>query len=54
MLLHGEGIEVNKSDPGLLAALNNLYVIIAQYDLENVDNMDEIGLFFCHYRDTTF
>jgi hypothetical protein len=46
MLLHGEGTEVNKSDPGLLATLNDLYAIIAQYDLENVYNMDETGLFF--------
>jgi hypothetical protein len=46
MLLHGEGVEVNKSDPGLLVALDDLYAIIAQYDLENVYNMDEIGLFF--------
>jgi hypothetical protein len=46
MLLHGEGAEVNKSDLGLLAALNNLHAIIAQYDPENVYNMDETGLFF--------
>jgi hypothetical protein len=46
MLLHGEGAEVKKSDLGLLAALDNLYVIIAQYDPENVYNMDETGLFF--------
>jgi hypothetical protein len=46
MLLHGEGVEVNKSDPGLLAALDDLYAIIAQYDPENVYNMDETGLFF--------
>jgi hypothetical protein len=46
MLLHGEGAEVNKSDLGLMAALDDLYAIIAQYDLENVYNMDEIGLFF--------
>ncbi len=46
MLLHGEGAEVNKSDPRLLAALDDLYAIIAQYDLENVYNMDETGLFF--------
>jgi len=46
MLLHGEGVEVNKSDPGLLVALNDLYAIITQYDLENVYNMDETGLFF--------
>jgi hypothetical protein len=29
MLLHGEGAEVNKSDLGLLAALDDLYTIIA-------------------------
>jgi hypothetical protein len=29
MLLHGEGNEVNKSDLGLLAALDDLYAIIA-------------------------
>jgi hypothetical protein len=47
MLLHGEGAEVNKSDLGLLAALNDLYAIIAQYDPENIYNMDETSLFFC-------
>jgi hypothetical protein len=47
MLFHGEGAEVNKSDLGLMAALDDLYAIIAQYDPENVYNMDEIGLFFC-------
>jgi len=46
MLLHGEGVEVNKSDPGLLVALDDLYAIIAQYDPENVYNMDETDLFF--------
>jgi hypothetical protein len=46
MLLHGEGAEVNKFDHGLLAVLDDLYVIIAQYGLENVYNMDETGLFF--------
>jgi hypothetical protein len=46
MLLHREGAKVNKSDPGLLAALDDLYAIIAQYDPENVYNMDKIGLFF--------
>jgi hypothetical protein len=46
MLLHKEGAEVNKSDLGLLATLNDLYTIIAQYDPENVYNMDETGLFF--------
>jgi len=46
MLLHGEGVEVNKFDPRLLTTLDNLYTIIAQYDPENVYNMDETGLFF--------
>jgi hypothetical protein len=46
MLLHGEGAKVNKSDLGLLVALDDLYAIIAQYDPKNVYNMDEIGLFF--------
>jgi hypothetical protein len=46
MMLHGEGVEVNKSDPGLLAALDDLYAIIAQYDPENIYNMDKTGLFF--------
>jgi hypothetical protein len=36
MLLHGEGAKVNKSDLGLLAALDDLYAIIAQYDPKNV------------------
>jgi hypothetical protein len=46
MLLHGEGAEVDKNDPELLSALEELYSIIAQYNPENVYNMDEIGLFF--------
>jgi hypothetical protein len=46
MLFHEEGAEVNKNDPELLAALEELYGIIAQYDPENVYNMDETGLFF--------
>jgi hypothetical protein len=46
MLLHEEGAKVNKSDPRLLEALDNLYAIITQYDPENVYNMDEIALFF--------
>jgi hypothetical protein len=46
MLLHGEGVEINKSDLGLLVALDDLYAIIAQYDHENVYNVDETGLFF--------
>jgi hypothetical protein len=46
MVLHGEGAEVNKNDTELLVALEELYGIIAQYDLENVYNMDETSLFF--------
>ncbi len=46
MLFHEEGAEVNKNDPELLAALKELYGIIAQYDPKNVYNMDETGLFF--------
>ncbi len=46
MLLHAEGTGINKSDPRLLVALDDLYAIIAQYDLENIYNMDEIVLFF--------
>jgi hypothetical protein len=46
MLLHGEGAKVNKFDPGLLATLDDLYAIIAQYDPKNVYNMDETGLVF--------
>jgi hypothetical protein len=46
MLLHGAGAEVNKNDAELLSALEELYGIIAQYDLENVYNRDDIGLFF--------
>jgi hypothetical protein len=46
MLLHGKGIEVNKNDPKLLAALKEFYKIITQYDLENVYNMDKTSLFF--------
>jgi hypothetical protein len=47
MLFHGEGVEVDKNDPELLSTLEELYSIIAQYDPENVYNMDETGLFFC-------
>jgi hypothetical protein len=46
MLLHGEGAEVDKNDLELLSTLEELYSIIAQYDPENVYNMDETGLFF--------
>jgi hypothetical protein len=46
MLLHGEGAKVNKNDLELLATLEELYEIIAQYDPKNVYNMDETSLFF--------
>ena len=46
LLLHGEGAEMGREDPDLVAALNKLYAIILKYDLENVHNMDETGLFF--------
>jgi hypothetical protein len=46
MFLHGKGGKVNKNDLELLAALEELYEIIAQYDPKNIYNMDEIGLFF--------
>jgi hypothetical protein len=46
MFLHGEGAEVDKNDPELLSALEELYSIIAQYNPENLYNMDETGLFF--------
>ncbi len=46
MLLREEGAEVNKNDPKLLVALEELYRIIMQYDPENVYNMDETSLFF--------
>ena len=47
MLLHGEGGEVDKKNPELLAALEVLCSVIAQYEPECVKNMDETGLFFC-------
>ena len=45
VLLHGEGAEVEKDDPQLLADLEDLYKIIEQYEPEFVYNMDETGLF---------
>jgi hypothetical protein len=46
MLLHGKGAKVNNNDLELLVALEELYEIIAQYDPQNIYNIDEIGLFF--------
>jgi hypothetical protein len=46
MLLHEKGAKVNKNDLELLVALEELYEIIAQYDPENIYNIDETGLFF--------
>ena len=47
LFLHGEGAEVDRENPDLVAALDKLYAIITKYDPESVYNMDEIGLFFC-------
>ena len=44
--LCGEEGEINKEDPTLLSALQELYDTISTYDSENVYNMDECGLFF--------
>jgi hypothetical protein len=46
VLLHGEGGEVDKNNPALLAQLDALYDIIKEYDPEQVYNMDETGLFY--------
>ena len=46
LLLHGEGGEMDRENPDLVAALDKLYAIISKYDLENIYNMDKIGLFF--------
>ncbi len=43
MLLHGKGAKVNKNNLELLVALEELYEIIAQYDLENIYNKDKTG-----------
>ena len=37
---------MDRENPDLVAALDTLYAIISKYDLENVHNMDEKGLFF--------
>ena len=46
LLLYGEGAEVDRENPDLVAALDKLYAIITKYSPENVCNMDETGLFF--------
>ncbi len=38
--------EVNKNDLELLTTLEELNMIIAQYDPKNVNNMEETSLFF--------
>ena len=45
-MLCGEGTEVDWNDPKFLEELDALCEVIAQYDVENVFNMDETGLFF--------
>jgi hypothetical protein len=44
--LHGEGGDVAKDDPVLLAALADLAALVATYRPECVYNMDETGLFY--------
>ena len=44
--LFGEGGQVDKNNPETLKALEELSVLIGQYDPECVYNMDETGLFF--------
>lgn len=39
MLLHGEIVEVEKNDHGLISTLEVLSFIIAQYNLVNVYNI---------------
>ena len=46
LFLHGEGAEVDRENPDLVAALDKLYAIISKYDPENIYKMDETGLFF--------
>jgi len=48
MNLYGEGGEVEKINPELLKAIDDLVSIIDQYDPSCVYNMDETGLFFYH------
>ncbi|RHY38460.1 hypothetical protein DYB34_009242 [Aphanomyces astaci] len=45
-ILHGEGGEVDKEDPELLAGLAVLSNIVATYPEHCVYNMDETGLFY--------
>jgi hypothetical protein len=45
MLLHGEGVKVNRDNPDLTTKWNELHGLIKEYDPKNVYNMDEIGLF---------
>jgi hypothetical protein len=44
--LYGEGGEVDKDDPVLLKKLSDLEQLIDTYDIMNVYNMDETGLFY--------
>jgi hypothetical protein len=54
MLLHEKGTEVNKNNLELLATFLKIYKIIAQYDPENVYNMDKTSLFFQLFLIYTF
>ena len=46
LFLHGEGAVVDRENPDLVSVLDKLYALILKYDLENIYNMDETGLFF--------
>ena len=45
-VLYGEGGDVDQNDEATLCELRILYDIIAEYDPQNVYNMDETGLFY--------
>ena len=46
IVLHGEGGEVDKTDPKTLSELKVLYDEISKYEPDCIYNMDETGLFF--------
>ncbi len=54
MLLHGKGAKVDKNDPKLLLALEELYSIIAQYDPQNVTTWTRLDFFSICFPDIPF
>lgn len=44
--LYGEAGEVDKDDPVILEQLRELETLIVTYDIDNIYNMDETGLFY--------